>query len=216
MVLVLILVPAARPATAQSTPDAAAYRFAALKARRETIMRQQHGEREAPSALAPAAATAERGVAALVGGAGEAAVLGGAVANAGADCHIDCGGVAGSCPAFCGVAGACCRQGFDADVARCGFGAEGCAGHHCCAAAAPIPEDATPATPSERHGQVSALKAWLREKIIREVAREDHPRAARRRGAEHFRPSRRHRQFCRQCRGPPPSSLLRWCSGKDS
>ena len=62
----------------------------------------------------------------------------GEVRNRGVDCHAECGGAEGSCPGFCGNAGACCRRGFvdaESDPA-CENGVFGCDLAHCCVRAA--------------------------------------------------------------------------------
>ena len=45
------------------------------------------------------------------------------VPNAGEECWYACEEHGGACPHFCGMAGACCRQGFDPTLAVCGLGA---------------------------------------------------------------------------------------------
>ena len=70
------------------------------------------------------------------------------ILNAGVDCWSRCGGWAvredGSCPNFCGAAGACCRLNWRFAVSQCGNGALGCTNNHCCVAAAPDPSPPTP------------------------------------------------------------------------
>ena len=51
--------------------------------------------------------------------------------HAGTDCWAACSQRQGAC-AHCGARGACCRGGFPASPAECGYGTLGCLGDHCC------------------------------------------------------------------------------------
>jgi len=67
----------------------------------------------------------------------------GSLLNAGMDCWVQCSNRQGFCLSlYCGMGGACCKQGFLGSPAACGSGTLGCNEKHCCVAAVPNPPSA--------------------------------------------------------------------------